>query len=814
MTFGARLVCLKREVTEVGPVLETTDPQKFINQLEAISVFGGGDCGEKSLQGLKLAITNSLKNSYIFLFTDAGAKDYYLLPEIEHLIQQKQSQVVFMLTGDCGDYNNLEYQVYERIAAMSFGQVFNLWKSEVYKVLEFVKFTVQEKNKVNIMSDEVPGPGRKTYSVPVDSQMDSMTVSLSGKDPVIHINNPHGKEIRGTPVLEVHSGLVINVINPEQGIWLVFAGSSSNHHVRVSGGSKFSFAYGFSNYSSGLLETASLQPEIGTETALLVKVTSQSQLYHLTTVKLKDRVKGVIQKLDLYPVKGVPGLYRTPMFIPPNKQFYLEVLGVDNKGFTLERISQTEISPKNAGAPPDVNTLPKVTLIQGVKQSIWCHVESKTNYTVSWSKAFRDGKYVPVTGPRFTIQSNGNLVIYPVISLDKGWYKCTAENKVGKTSKEVYAEVRTPPQETFKVIVTPRKAFFVQGETIHLFCKAEGRDKFELQWTKKGKVIEPTDPRLVIPVGSNALNLHLVNASEYDEGRYECTAKSNGIQDVGAAEIVYVQYPTVNRTAPGTILSNENTSVVLHCSIQGKPKPTITWLKNGRKIETGRYYKVLPDGDLSIPTVQLSNAGAYTCIGKNSLGHTQQTINLEVGGPPEFTTIPEYADIPFNSNGSIPCDVHGNPKPEIIWQRLDGKELDPTRFSTEKSCTLTISGAKYEDRGSYFVTAQNSFGAREMLVRLAISGVEPPRMGNIYQETKIPAGDTVVLPCDASGYPPLHIQWSKGGLTLADFTERTLVLKNVQQESSGTYQCQASNVAGKVEKEFHVIVVDNTKVKN
>ena len=39
-----------------------------------------------------------------------------------------------MMTGDCGDKKRVEYQVFEKIAATSSGQIYSLNKTDVEKV--------------------------------------------------------------------------------------------------------------------------------------------------------------------------------------------------------------------------------------------------------------------------------------------------------------------------------------------------------------------------------------------------------------------------------------------------------------------------------------------------------------------------------------------------------------------------------------------------------------------------------------------------------------------------------------------------------
>lgn len=95
---------------------------------------------------------------------------------------------------------------YENIASLGSGNVFNVNKEDVSKVLEFVK-TSMDTNRVNLMSVNIPQ--KQLVPLPkrlnIDESIKSLQVSVSGLNSNIGMVSPVGEEMD-----EVH-GLITDL---------------------------------------------------------------------------------------------------------------------------------------------------------------------------------------------------------------------------------------------------------------------------------------------------------------------------------------------------------------------------------------------------------------------------------------------------------------------------------------------------------------------------------------------------------------------------------------------------------------------------
>lgn len=58
---------------------------------------GGGDCPEYAMTGIELALEKSKPNSFLYVYTDAAAKDYALFDRVKSLSLKKSTKVSFQI---------------------------------------------------------------------------------------------------------------------------------------------------------------------------------------------------------------------------------------------------------------------------------------------------------------------------------------------------------------------------------------------------------------------------------------------------------------------------------------------------------------------------------------------------------------------------------------------------------------------------------------------------------------------------------------------------------------------------------------------
>jgi hypothetical protein len=123
------------------------------------------------------------------------------------------------------------------------------------------------------------------------------------------------------------------------------------------------------------------------------------------------------------------------------------------------------------------------------------------------------------------------------------------------------------------------------------------------------------------------------------------------------------------------------------------------------------------------------------------------------------------------------------------------------------NATLTLTDVQTNESGSYSVIVSDLAGSTNSS-NAVLTVVSPPAITIQPQSQELVQGTNVTFTVSAFSTAPLSYQWFFGGTILAQATNSTLTLTNIQSSNSGSYSVVVSNPFGSVLSSNAVLTVD------
>ncbi|KAG5347565.1 ROBO2 protein, partial [Acromyrmex charruanus] len=241
---------------------------------------------------------------------------------------------------------------------------------------------------------------------------------------------------------------------------------------------------------------------------------------------------------------------------------------------------------------------------------------------------------------------------------------------------------------------------------------------------------------------------------------------------------------------------------------RGHPEPTLHWKRNGHIIdlEATKRITLVDGGNLMISDVRPADQGKYQCIAENMVGTKESAVAvLTVHVKPYFLAMPSNQTILAEQTAEFACRVGGDPEPEILWRRNDGKmPIGRAHILNDKS--LHIERVNPQDQGTYICDAENGVGAISASATLTVHS--RPVFTNFPKDETVNAGTDVTFSCAARGAPKPSIFWTREGSQELMFPDHTyqshytvtedgsLSIKGAVRKDEGHYVCSAISQAG------------------
>ncbi|GFR66575.1 hemicentin-1 [Elysia marginata] len=489
----------------------------------------------------------------------------------------------------------------------------------------------------------------------------------------------------------------------------------------------------------------------------------------------------------------------------------------------LVTVSVTSIPQVNVLAPP-------TSVTEGTSQlTLTCTVTSNPAPTsVSWLK----GGVVLETSSQPAKYQGGtvatpSLTIRSIDRSDSGAYTCVVVNSVGTGSSGV-VQLNVVYRPTLTVSDTPLSTG--EGGTVVLTCIVDSNpDITSFYWSRvgQGRISSASNPTKYGGGTITDQSLLIFGATSADSGQYFCSASNRiGSIDSSIVSISVTNVPTVTISQTSVTVSEGSAQYVLTCSVTATPAATdIYWNKGGsgrldteNSGTTNQGLSKLSGGTVDNPSlvirsVDRGDAGAYTCVARNSIGTGfSPTVTLTVTYRPTLTVSTTNILIEAGSSTLLACGVSAVPSLTSLYWTKDGVRIDPSQNpskyngGTRSVPSLTIFNADVtSDPGSYTCVATNSIGTTfSDPVNLVVSSVPLTNNGSNINTTR---GGQVTLYCttqvsNTTSTIINDIYWTRNGIRLTSPQEAItqnrvggnilfpdVTFDPVTPEEAGVYTC-------------------------
>ncbi|KAJ8252876.1 hypothetical protein GJAV_G00206560 [Gymnothorax javanicus] len=460
-----------------------------------------------------------------------------------------------------------------------------------------------------------------------------------------------------------------------------------------------------------------------------------------------------------------------------------------------------------------------------------CSAKGEPTPTITWLSP--TSRIIPPASDKYQVHNDGTLLIQKAQRFDNGNYTCMARNNAGHDRKVVRVEVlvSAPTINGQGGVLSTVRETAIKDQRKLLDCKAEGTPVPRVMWVLPENVVLPA------PYYGSRITVHrngtldIRSLRKTDSVQLICIARNEGGEARLVVHLDVTETPeSLHLRSPKleNFLLTIGRPMAVNCSVEGWPSPELTWiLPSGSFLLSGTQFSRFfhrPDGTLHISNPIQSDAGVYRCVGRNSAGHVERTVTLELGRKPEINS--RYSTLVSIINGEnlqLHCLSGGTPLPRLTWTLPSGLLLTRGqrmgRYTVQQNGTLSVQQASVYDRGTYTCKSTNEHGVSLLSVPVIVIAYPPRITSGPAPVTYARKGVAIQLNCMVIGIPKAEVTWElpdKMKLVASHqprvfgnkylHPQGSLIIQNPSSRDAGFYKCTAKNVIGVDTKATYVHV--------
>ncbi|XP_041437538.1 roundabout homolog 2 isoform X3 [Xenopus laevis] len=414
--------------------------------------------------------------------------------------------------------------------------------------------------------------------------------------------------------------------------------------------------------------------------------------------------------------------------------------------------------------------------------------------TIYWKK---DKVRIDDKDERISIRG-GKLMLSNTRKSDAGMYTCVGTNMVGERDSDP-AELTVFERPTF--LRRPINQVVLEDEAVEFRCQVQGDPQPTVRWKKDDADLQRGRYDI-----KDDYTLRIKKATSSDEGTFTCISE-NRVGKIEAAATLTVRAPPQFVVRPRDQIVAQGRTVTFGCEAKGNPQPAVFWQKEGSQnllfpnqpLQPNSRYSVSPTGDLTITSIQRSDAGYYICQALTVAGSILAKAQLEVTDvltdrpPPIILQGPANQTLAVDGTALLKCKTTGEPMPVISWLKEGFKGFigRDTRLSILDQGTLQIKGLKATDSGTYTCVATSSSGETAWSAVLEVTESGGAIISKNYDLNDLPGPPSKPQVTDVSKNS-VTLSWQPGSPGILPVT--SYIIEAFSQSVSNSWQTVANHV--------------------
>nr|XP_036861957.1 inactive tyrosine-protein kinase 7 [Manis javanica] len=380
-------------------------------------------------------------------------------------------------------------------------------------------------------------------------------------------------------------------------------------------------------------------------------------------------------------------------------------------------------------------------------------------------------------------------------------------------------------QSAIVFIKEPSSQDALQGRRALLRCEVEAPGPVRVYWLLDGAPVQDTERRFS---QGSSLTFAAVDRLQ-DSGAFQCVARDGATGEEARSanasfNIKWIETgPVVLKHPASEAEIQPQTPVTLRCHIDGHPRPTYQWFRDGSPLSDiqSNHTVSSKERNLILRLASPEHSGLYSCCAHNAFGQACSSQNFTLSIADEsFARVvlaPQDLVVARNEEAMFHCQFSAHPSPNLQWVFEDETPITNRsrpphlrRATVFANGSLLLTQVRPRNAGVYRCIGQGQRGPPIILeATLHLAEIEdmPP-----FEPRVFTAGSEERVACSPpQGLPEPSVWWEHAGVRLPAQGRvfqrgHELVFASTAESDAGVYTCRAANLAGQRQQEVNITV--------